>query len=579
MRSFADKVIGSVLVNYVLKLALKVPVSKRKLQKILKEAGNKQLAEIMLGLNYYDFIRVQRALYEHPKSTQKVVLQEMLSTSENTEIGKKYDFKNIKSVSDFRKKVPISAWEDYEEYANRLTKGESDILFPGKASFFYRTSGTTANYKYIPESEREGRARTAMTKARNAERMVVSSLGAMHRVFAFFNRSNIDLTEGGIPRGTASGRTPQLQGAKPLKRLAYSPQIVEEFEGEELHYMMMRCTLVYDDVTSILGNNAKMMTGLIYFAKEHAEEIIEDIRKGTSKYPMSDKLKELEKEALKPNPRRADELQELLRQDRFTPKYYWPHLLDVGFWLGGSVGVHVDEIRKLLPEKAKYVDVGYGSSEAKINIPMAEDTPAGPLSICSSFYEFIPEEGGEPLLADELQDGKNYEIILTTYGGLYRYCLRDMIHVEGFTGKTPNIYFLTKTSDVANLGQEKIPGVLLMEAIQKTVEQSGFSFKTTQVYTDPDTMSYVICIETDKKPEDIEAFKETMEESLQTELDQYRSYRSKMLNMCDVAFMKEGWLESLMKKYAKGNATTAQVKIPVVINSMPDAEWIQESTR
>lgn len=579
MRSFADKVIGSVPVNYVLKLALKVPVSKRKLQKILKEAGNKQLAEIMLGLNHYDFIRVQRALYEHPKSTQKVVLQEMLSTSENTEIGKKYDFKNIKSVSDFRKKVPISAWEDYEEYANRLTKGESDILFPGKASFFYRTSGTTANYKYIPESEREGRARTAMTKARNAERMVVSSLGAMHRVFAFFNRSNIDLTEGGIPRGTASGRTPQLQGAKPLKRLAYSPQIVEEFEGEELHYMMMRCTLVYDDVTSILGNNAKMMTGLIYFAKEHAEEIIEDIRKGTSKYPMSDKLKELEKEALKPNPRRADELQELLRQDRFTPKYYWPHLLDVGFWLGGSVGVHVDEIRKLLPEKAKYVDVGYGSSEAKINIPMAEDTPAGPLSICSSFYEFIPEEGGEPLLADELQDGKNYEIILTTYGGLYRYCLRDMIHVEGFTGKTPNIYFLTKTSDVANLGQEKIPGVLLMEAIQKTVEQSGFSFKTTQVYTDPDTMSYVICIETDKKPEDIEAFKETMEESLQTELDQYRNYRSRMLNMCDVAFMKEGWLESLMKKYAKGNATTAQVKIPVVINSMPDAEWIQESTR
>ena len=579
MRSFADKVIGSVPVNYVLKLALKVPVSKRKLQKILKEAGNKQLAEIMLGLNYYDFIRVQRALYEHPKSTQKVVLQEMLSTSENTEIGKKYDFKNIKSVSDFRKKVPISAWEDYEEYANRLTKGESDILFPGKASFFYRTSGTTANYKYIPESEREGRARTAMTKARNAERMVVSSLGAMHRVFAFFSRSNIDLTEGGIPRGTASGRTPQLQGAKLLKRLAYSPQIVEEFEGEELHYMMMRCTLVYDDVTSILGNNAKMMTGLIYFAKEHAEEIIEDIRKGTSKYPMSDKLKELEKEALKPNPRRADELQELLRQDRFTPKYYWPHLLDVGFWLGGSVGVHVDEIRKLLPEKAKYVDVGYGSSEAKINIPMAEDTPAGPLSICSSFYEFIPEEGGEPLLADELQDGKNYEIILTTYGGLYRYCLRDMIHVEGFTGKTPNIYFLTKTSDVANLGQEKIPGVLLMEAIQKTVEQSGFSFKTTQVYTDPDTMSYVICIETDKKPEDIEAFKETMEESLQTELDQYRNFRSRVLNMCDVAFMKEGWLESLMKKYAKGNATTAQVKIPVVINSMPDAEWIQESTR
>jgi hypothetical protein len=38
--------------------------------------------------------------------------------------------------------------------------------------------------------------------------------------------------------------------------------------------------------------------------------------------------------------------------------------------------------------------------------------------------------------------------------------------------------------------------------------------------------------------------------------------------------MKEGWSEYLMKKYAKGNATVAQVKVPVVINEMPDDEWI-----
>ena len=219
MGDFKDKLIASAPVNNALKLALKAPFPKRKLHELFEEEGKEQLSALMLKLNYYDFIRAERALYEHPGITQKKVLQEMLRASRDTVIGKKYDFKNIRSVDEFREKVPLSTWEDYEEYSNRLAKGESDILFPGKATFFYRTSGTTANFKFIPESEREGLARKALTQARNAERVVVSSLGAIHRVFAFFNRSDIDMTEGGIPRGTASGRTPQLQDAKLLKRL------------------------------------------------------------------------------------------------------------------------------------------------------------------------------------------------------------------------------------------------------------------------------------------------------------------------------------------------------------------------
>ena len=579
MGNLIDTLLGTAPVNSMLKMVLKLPVPGKKLAKVFDEAGRTQLAKIMLDMNYFDFIRVQRALYDHPELCQKRILQEMLRASADTEIGKKYGFGEIRSVDEFRKKVPLCTWDDYEEYSKRLTKGESDILFPGKATFFYRTSGTTAAFKFIPESEREGTARKALTKARNAERLIVSGLGAIHRVFAFFNKSGLDVTEGGIPCGTASGRTSQLHEAKLLKRLAYSPQMVEELEGDALNYTIMRCTLVYDDISAILGNNAKMMTTLINFAIEHAEEIIEDIRRGTNKYPMSDKLKEHEKEVLLPNPKRADELQMLYKQKRLIPKYYWPNLQSTGFWLGGSVGVHVDEVRKLLPDGAKYVDVGYGASEAKINIPVKCDTPAGPLSIFSSFYEFIPEEGGEPVLAHELKDGKNYEIVLTTYAGLYRYRLKDMIHVDGFTGKTPNIYFLTKTSDVANLGQEKIPGVMLIEAIRKTALSSGFGIKTAQVYPDPKKMSYVVCIETEKQPEEIEAFRQLMDDGLQNELEQYRIYRGKLLNMCGLVLMKEGWLETLMKKYTKGNATAAQVKIPVVTGGMPDDEWIIKEAR
>lgn len=244
---------------------------------------------------------------------------------------------------------------------------------------------------------------------------------------------------------------------------------------------------------------------------------------------------------------------------------------------GGSVGVYVDSVRPLLPEGTRYVDVGYGASEAKINIPMKPGTPAGALAVFSSFFEFIPEEGGEPLLAHELEDGKNYELVLTTNAGLYRYRLKDLVHVDGFTGTTPNLYFLTKLADVANLAQEKIPGAMLLEAILDTAAKAGNPCRMAQVYPDPDSASYVLCMETEKIPEDLAAFEKRMDDGLRSRLIQYDTYRGKLLNPCRVVLMKAGWTGEQMKKYAKGNATAAQVKAPVVIGEMPEQAWVERT--
>ncbi len=69
-------------------------------------------------------------------------------------------------------------------------------------------------------------------------------------------------------------------------------------------------------------------------------------------------------------------------------------MLIASFWLSGSVGGYVPLIRPLLPENIQFFDCGYGCSEAKINIPMAMNTPVGVLGIFSEFYEFLPMEGG-----------------------------------------------------------------------------------------------------------------------------------------------------------------------------------------
>ncbi len=552
---------------------LKRPLAYWRVQQLKQAAKTNQLAAILMQQDDYGFLKAAEALLFDCKGTQELVLEEMLRANQDTEFGKAHGFSEIHSVEEYRQKVPLSDWSDYEQYSDRLQKGEENILFPGKPTFFYRTSGTTASYKFIPESTREVISRKAISRARNTEIFLMASPKAANRIFAFFNKPSLDKTEGGIPCGTASGRSSELANEELIKRLTYVPQVVNEFEGDELLYIMLRTSLVFGDVTALLGNNARMLRNLIEYAKEHAAEIIEDIRNGGCRYEMSDALKEMLKEQLTANPARADELEKLRAEDHFTPRYYWPMLMAAGFWLGGSVGVYVDEVRPLLPETTKYIDVGYGSSEAKINIPTKPETPAGALSTFTAFFEFIPEEGGEPLLAHELQDGKNYELVLTTNAGLYRYRLKDLVHVEGFTGTTPNIYFVTKLSDVANLGQEKIPGVMLSKAVQEILDKEGCGARMVQVFPDPKEMSYVVCVEPVSAVDDPSALVEKLEQGLREELVQYDTYRKKLLAPCGLQLMKEGWSAYMMKKYTKGNATAAQVKVPVVISELPEAEW------
>ena len=532
-----------------------------------------QMTKVLLGMDDYTFVKTEKDIYADCRGTQEKVLLEMLKANADTEYGRKYNFAGIKSVEEYQAKVPVTDWEDYIEYSQRMQRGEENVTFPGKATFFYRTSGTTSSYKLIPESVRERVSRGMISRGRITEMILHLGPEVQERVFAFFNKSALDMTEGGIPYGTASGRSSENTSPDMVKKLTYPPQLVNEFEGDELKYMMLRFSLCYDNVSAILGNNALMLRTLIDFGKAHAEDLINDIRRGVSKYPVSEKLKAAVGDLMDPDPDRADELEKLYKEDKFIPKYYWKKLRAAAFWLGGSVGVYVKNIKNLLPDTTQYYDVGYGASEGKINIPILPGTPAGVLATMCNFYEFIPEEGGAPITADKLEQGKNYDLIITNNAGLYRYDLKDLIHVDSFTGNTPNIYFLSKLADVANLAQEKIPGVMLIEAITDIMREEKIEFKMAQVFPDPETQSYIVCLEPSDESainaENYEALKEKLDSGLRSRLIQYDTYRGKLLNKTGLAVMKTGWADEMIKKYTRGNATSAQVKVPVVANKMP----------
>lgn len=71
------------------------------------EKGNKGL-EALLNASYEGYDVNEKLLFK------------LFQENKNTEFGKKYGFDTITTVEEYQKRVPLSAYSDYEEYINRI---------------------------------------------------------------------------------------------------------------------------------------------------------------------------------------------------------------------------------------------------------------------------------------------------------------------------------------------------------------------------------------------------------------------------------------------------------------------------
>ena len=59
---------------------------------------------------------------------QHRVLTRLVKQAENTEWGKKYDYKSIRNYEDFKNRLPIQTYEEVKPYVERLRAGEQNLL-------------------------------------------------------------------------------------------------------------------------------------------------------------------------------------------------------------------------------------------------------------------------------------------------------------------------------------------------------------------------------------------------------------------------------------------------------------------
>lgn len=137
---------------------------------------------------------------------QQGILQQLVRKASNTAFGKDHHFGGIQSYQQFRKEVPVRDYEELRPYIDRITQGESNVLWPGKPRYFAKTSGTTSGIKYIPISNESmpnhlNTARTAMLNYFHLK----GNADVFDGNVMFLSGSPTLETKGGIPTGRLSG--------------------------------------------------------------------------------------------------------------------------------------------------------------------------------------------------------------------------------------------------------------------------------------------------------------------------------------------------------------------------------------
>lgn len=89
----------------------------------------------------------------NPINAQKATLKQLISTAQNTQFGKDHAFDQITDHKTFKNHVPVRDYEGLKPYIEKIRAGEEDVLWPGVPLYLSKTSGTTSGAKYIPISK------------------------------------------------------------------------------------------------------------------------------------------------------------------------------------------------------------------------------------------------------------------------------------------------------------------------------------------------------------------------------------------------------------------------------------------
>lgn len=532
------------------------------------------LAWLSLKLLEPKRIAFERSTMDPVKAQQKVLL-EYIRRNANTEYGLKYGFAGIRSIRDYQASVPVVEYEAIRHYVDRMAKGEENILTRDKPIFFGSTSGTTNLPKLIPTTDYSESRKTELLWlwsyyiARDHPDVVNG------KVLAIISPEDEGRTPSGIRYGAESGHGYRSLPWLVKKLYVLPPEVFDIKDYDARYYTILRLAMERD-VTDVATLNPNTIVLLCQKIAKWQERIIKDIRDGTLSrdFDIPDGVRRPIESSLRKNARRADELSSIAaKKGRLLPADFWPNMRLVECWMGGMMKLYLKEIEAYFG-KIPIRDMGCLSTEARSSIPTTDNSPSGVLAISTNFYEFMPKEDAgkkDPrlLLCSEVEAGREYFIIVTTAGGLYRYNIDDIVKVDGFFNKTPMIEFVQKGSGATSLAGEKLYESHVNDAVSGAIEKHSILLEFFCAVAESQAAGgprYAFLVEFSGKAPDYglkKAFLETVEDGLRSLDSEYLFVRNaQLLKPPVLKIIRQGDFEKYRARKVAQGAHDGQFKAP-----------------
>ncbi|PQJ36164.1 GH3 auxin-responsive promoter [Salinibacter sp. 10B] len=503
---------------------------------------------IRSALQYLDPVHRIEAFKEHPVSTQRTLLRNLLSQAADTEWGRRFGFAEIANASNvvaaYQERVPLHTYDDIEDDVLRVREGASDVMWPGTITNFAVSSGTVSDGKIIPISQQ--------TIDYNRDFSVGTGLHYLKQTLdgRFFLGSHL----------TLPGRVEE------------DPNYPGTLAGEISGILAENAPNFFSNLYQAVPNEVSFISNWEEKLRAIAERTVDQDIRLLVMVPswaivLFDQLIELY------NERNADTVT--------TVGEIWPNLQ---VFIAG--GVPLRSYRDLLEEKigadVDFIET-YGASEGFFSFQDDLEDPSMLLHLDNGvFYEFVrldekDEENPPRYTIADVEPDVRYSLYVTSSSGLWAYEVGDVIR---FTSTFPHkITVAGRTSEMIDEYGEALYGDEARAALRHACDETGAHVVDYHIaprgMTNGDRPGHEWLIEFEEPPADLDAFSTLLDEYLQDVNRHYQIRReAHAFDAPAISAVPEGAFYDWLK--ATKDDISGQTKVPRMSDSRTVADGILE---
>uniref|UniRef100_A0A0E0F357 Uncharacterized protein n=1 Tax=Oryza meridionalis TaxID=40149 RepID=A0A0E0F357_9ORYZ len=548
---------------------------------------------------------------------QRETLRRILAENAGVEYLRELGLAGLTDADSFRARVPVVTHADLDPYIQRVADGDaSPVLTAKPVTAISLSSGTT-----------QGKRKRLLFN----DDLLRSSIQFFHASCAFTNSafpvedgkvlqfmygSRQETTKGGLTATTvmtnllrseeftasmAARSRPRLPSCSP-REVVFSPDF-----DESLYCHLLCGLLLAGEVRAVSASFAHSIVVALQALERVWRELCADIRRGAAspaRVTTPAVRRAVAPLLAAPNPALADALERqcaALGDWSGVIPALWPNAKYVQATMTGSMEHYVKKLRRYAGG-VPLVSGNYASSEGIIGINAEQHAP--PESVVftvlpdAAYFEFIPlkppctvvddgddnpagsfyvdADDADPVGLTDVAVGEHYEVVMTTFTGLYRYRLGDVVKVAGFHHATPKLKFVCRRSLILSINVDKNSEhdlQLAVDSAAKILAGDGGNHKleiadyTSHADTSSDPGHYVVFWELNGGGEEdgggvLQRCCDEMDRAFGADAGYAVSRKTRAIGALELRVLRRGAFKEVLRHYVAGGSSAGQFKMP-----------------